>query len=104
MNVGDNMNKSYHLPTSGQIIGTLFEVLQVTRPDHLQKEMQRYFRGEKIDVRVVYRMEAGKEWTQAEAEIVSQTDLNVRFAFGLPYHSFCSYHHEYAAGIRLTIS
>jgi len=49
MNVGEDMKKSYHLPTSGQIIGKLFEVLQVARPDHLQKEMQRYFRGEKID-------------------------------------------------------
>ena len=49
MNVGEDMKKSYHLPTSGQIIGKLFEVLQVTRPSHIQKEIQRYFRGIKIE-------------------------------------------------------
>jgi hypothetical protein len=43
------MKKSYHLPSSGQIIGSLFEVLQIPYPPHLKKEMQRYFRGEKVD-------------------------------------------------------
>jgi hypothetical protein len=43
------MKKSYHLPSSGQIIGTLFRVLNVPYPHHLKKEMQRYFRGERID-------------------------------------------------------
>ncbi len=43
------MKKLYYLPSSGQVIGALFEVLRVPRPSHIAKEMQRYFRGEKIE-------------------------------------------------------
>ena len=38
----------YHLPLSGQIIGEVFNALRIPYPTHLRKEMQRYFRGERV--------------------------------------------------------
>ena len=69
MIVGEDMNKSYHLPTSGQIIGMLFEILQVSRPHHLQKEIQRYFRGEKISE------SAGKEILYLLVDILLEREI-----------------------------
>ena len=42
------VNKYFHLPLSGQIVGIIFNTLQIPYPDHIQKDIQRYFRGERI--------------------------------------------------------
>jgi tetratricopeptide (TPR) repeat protein len=44
-----NMKESYHLPYSGQIIGEIFKAFQATYPTHIKKDVQRYFRGERIN-------------------------------------------------------
>jgi len=46
--IKNDKEKPYVLPLSGQIIGDLFETLRIPYPEHLAKEMQRYFRGERI--------------------------------------------------------
>ena len=44
-------------------------------------------RGEKIDVRIDWQMEGGKHWSANEVSILTKTDLNLQFAFGLPKHN-----------------
>ncbi|MCB0686181.1 MAG: DUF4861 family protein [Saprospiraceae bacterium] len=44
-------------------------------------------RGEKIDVLIRWQMEAGKHWSQVDLSILTKTDLNLQFAFGLPKHA-----------------
>ncbi len=43
-------------------------------------------RGEKIDVGITWSMQANKHWAQVEIELLSTTNLNLQFAFGLPRH------------------
>ena len=40
--------RTYHLPLSGQIIGELFRILRISYPENSPKDLQRYFRGERI--------------------------------------------------------
>ncbi|MFC1944843.1 tetratricopeptide repeat protein [Chloroflexota bacterium] len=39
---------TYNLPLSGQIIGEVFRILQISYPEYFSKDLQRYFRGERI--------------------------------------------------------
>ena len=43
-------------------------------------------RDEKIDILVKWQMQAGKPWSQLNVSILSKTNLNLQFAFGLPKH------------------
>ncbi len=43
------MEKLYRLPLSGEIIGEIFRAQRIPYPALLKKEIQRYFRGERID-------------------------------------------------------
>ena len=41
-------------------------------------------RGEKVDLLIKWQMQVGKPWAQLDVSIISKTDLNLQFAFGLP--------------------
>ena len=43
-------------------------------------------RNEKIDLRIKWQMHANKPWSQIDIGILTRTDLNLEFAFGLPRH------------------
>ena len=43
-------------------------------------------RGEKVDLLIKWQMQGGKPWAQLDVSIISKTDLNLQFAFGLPKH------------------
>jgi hypothetical protein len=43
-------------------------------------------RDEKIDLLIKWQMQAGQPWAQLNVSILTKTDLNLQFAFGLPKH------------------
>ena len=43
-------------------------------------------RNDKVDFLINWQMQPGKHWAQVDLSIISKTDLNLQFAFGLPKH------------------
>ena len=100
-NEEDILDENYSLGLGGPAIYDLATVIPAAKCDQkeisilsdgpLMASFQIIYRGipvrgEKIDLKITYQMEADKEWTQGEFEIISRTDLNVQFAIGLPRH------------------